>query len=423
MAARPDLVAGARDLSAEEIGDRRPVGARAFAIGGVLVAIVFAVVVSQFAFDDPDGLERVAQDHGLHRPSPGHAVAQPLRRLRHPRYRQRSAEPGGRRSGRGRGDPAGRLRPHHRHPAGPAPLVAPHDVVELIRQGGAQRCRAHTGATCAGSTSRSTRRSIAWTPRPSSWARSPSRWSSPEPPAMPSRSSRSRPPCSSSSWRSRGSERAGCSLAWPSSRRSSCSLWRSRSSRTGRTEVGGVPVSTEVAARGTWWPGRPWAQPRDRHVGDDAVAVDARGHGSPARPRVVVAIVSSMVRYVGSSPHCPHAHRDGVPGTRPWSGRSGPSPRRSACCSSAPTSAGNGCMAMVARLHRDPGGVRQTSGRDGGLGRGTRPGRGVGGRGGRLGCGAVARSDARRSRWRAWRSATPELRGRPRGPVAADGER
>jgi len=75
MAARPDLVAGARDLSAEEIGDRRPVGARAFAIGGVLVAIVFAVVVSQFAFDDPDGLERVAQDHGFIDRAQDHAVA------------------------------------------------------------------------------------------------------------------------------------------------------------------------------------------------------------------------------------------------------------------------------------------------------------------------------------------------------------
>lgn len=75
MAARPDLVAGARDLNAEEIGDRRPVGARAFAIGGVLVAVVFAVVVSQFAFDDPDGLERVAQDHGFIDRAQDHAVA------------------------------------------------------------------------------------------------------------------------------------------------------------------------------------------------------------------------------------------------------------------------------------------------------------------------------------------------------------
>ena len=75
MAARPDLVAGARDLNAEEIGDRRPVGARAFAIGGVLVAVVFAVVVSQFAFDDPDGLERVAQDTGFLDRARDHAVA------------------------------------------------------------------------------------------------------------------------------------------------------------------------------------------------------------------------------------------------------------------------------------------------------------------------------------------------------------
>lgn len=65
LAARPDLVAGARDLRPDELGDRRPVSVRAFAVGGVLVAAFFAVVVSQFAFDDPDGLERVAKDHGF----------------------------------------------------------------------------------------------------------------------------------------------------------------------------------------------------------------------------------------------------------------------------------------------------------------------------------------------------------------------
>ncbi len=74
MATRPDLVAGARDLSAGELGDRRPVSARAFAIGGVLVALVFAVVVSQFAFDGPDGLEKVAEDEGFVEQAQAHAI-------------------------------------------------------------------------------------------------------------------------------------------------------------------------------------------------------------------------------------------------------------------------------------------------------------------------------------------------------------
>lgn len=66
LAARPDVVAGARDLTPEELGDRRPVSARAFAIGAIIVVVLVAAVVSQFAFDDPDGLERVAQDKGIH---------------------------------------------------------------------------------------------------------------------------------------------------------------------------------------------------------------------------------------------------------------------------------------------------------------------------------------------------------------------
>ena len=65
MAARPDLVAGARDLGPDELGDRRAVPPRTFAVGGLLVAVGFAAVVSQFAADDPDGLERVAEDQGF----------------------------------------------------------------------------------------------------------------------------------------------------------------------------------------------------------------------------------------------------------------------------------------------------------------------------------------------------------------------
>ena len=75
MATRPDLVTGARDLSPEELGDRSPVGARTFVIGGVLAAVFFAAVVSQFAFDDPDGLERVAEDAGFLDRAQDHALA------------------------------------------------------------------------------------------------------------------------------------------------------------------------------------------------------------------------------------------------------------------------------------------------------------------------------------------------------------
>jgi len=38
---------------------------RPFLIGGLLVALGFAAVVSQFAVDEPDGLERVAEDEGF----------------------------------------------------------------------------------------------------------------------------------------------------------------------------------------------------------------------------------------------------------------------------------------------------------------------------------------------------------------------
>ena len=62
LATRPDLVRGARDLTPEELGTGRAVEARTFVIGGLLVAVAFATVVSQFAFDDPDGLEKVAAD-------------------------------------------------------------------------------------------------------------------------------------------------------------------------------------------------------------------------------------------------------------------------------------------------------------------------------------------------------------------------
>ncbi|MEZ5297289.1 MAG: energy-coupling factor ABC transporter permease [Ilumatobacteraceae bacterium] len=75
LATRPDLVAGARDLDLDAVADRRPVGARGFVLGGVLVAVFFAAVVSQFAVDDPDGLERVAIDQGFESSADEHAIA------------------------------------------------------------------------------------------------------------------------------------------------------------------------------------------------------------------------------------------------------------------------------------------------------------------------------------------------------------
>ena len=65
LAVRPDLVHGAQDieLRAEPHAPTRSV--RAFTIGGLLVAFVFAMVVAQFADADPDGLEKVAEETGI----------------------------------------------------------------------------------------------------------------------------------------------------------------------------------------------------------------------------------------------------------------------------------------------------------------------------------------------------------------------
>ena len=65
LAARPDLVYGVQDLDRATLAERPAMGMRGFLIGGVLVALLFAVVVSQFAAPDPDGLERVATDTGF----------------------------------------------------------------------------------------------------------------------------------------------------------------------------------------------------------------------------------------------------------------------------------------------------------------------------------------------------------------------
>lgn len=65
LASRPDLVFGAGDLDLQQLSDRRPMKTRTFVIGGFLVALLFAGVVSQFAVDGPDGLESVAEATGF----------------------------------------------------------------------------------------------------------------------------------------------------------------------------------------------------------------------------------------------------------------------------------------------------------------------------------------------------------------------
>lgn len=75
LAARPDLVYGARDLTRDQIEDRPRIGMRGFVIGALLVALVFATVVSQFAAPDPDGLEGVAADQGFIESGQDHALA------------------------------------------------------------------------------------------------------------------------------------------------------------------------------------------------------------------------------------------------------------------------------------------------------------------------------------------------------------
>ncbi|MDQ3538698.1 MAG: energy-coupling factor ABC transporter permease [Actinomycetota bacterium] len=74
LAARPDLVHGVRTLDRAALAERPAVGMRGFLIGGVLVALLFAVVVSQFAAPDPDGLERVATDTGFVDSAQDHAL-------------------------------------------------------------------------------------------------------------------------------------------------------------------------------------------------------------------------------------------------------------------------------------------------------------------------------------------------------------
>lgn len=74
LASRPDLVYGASDLGRADLADTK-VQIRTFVFGGLMVALVFAAVVSQFAVDAPDGLERVAEDTGFAAVASDHLLA------------------------------------------------------------------------------------------------------------------------------------------------------------------------------------------------------------------------------------------------------------------------------------------------------------------------------------------------------------
>jgi cobalt/nickel transport system permease protein len=75
QAARPGRGHGARDLDRTQAAARPRVGMRAFLLAGLLVTLLFAAVISQFAAGDPDGLERVAQDQGFSASAADHALA------------------------------------------------------------------------------------------------------------------------------------------------------------------------------------------------------------------------------------------------------------------------------------------------------------------------------------------------------------
>ncbi|MFZ0013369.1 MAG: energy-coupling factor ABC transporter permease [Acidimicrobiia bacterium] len=75
LSSRPDLVYGARDLDRAQLNDQKLAKTRTFVIGGVLVALVFAAVVSQFSAGSPDGLEAVAGETGFIESGTDHGLA------------------------------------------------------------------------------------------------------------------------------------------------------------------------------------------------------------------------------------------------------------------------------------------------------------------------------------------------------------
>ncbi len=63
LAARPDLVAGAADLTIDTDDNR--ISMRPFVVAGAVVSLAVAAVIAQFASGNPDGLERVADQKGF----------------------------------------------------------------------------------------------------------------------------------------------------------------------------------------------------------------------------------------------------------------------------------------------------------------------------------------------------------------------
>ena len=72
LAVRPDLVRGATGID-RAAGPARLPRAR-FVLAAVIASLVVAVGVAQFAVDDPDGLERVAEDTGFIESAEDHAL-------------------------------------------------------------------------------------------------------------------------------------------------------------------------------------------------------------------------------------------------------------------------------------------------------------------------------------------------------------
>lgn len=72
LVARPDLVRGADGLAVDVERSRRPL--RGLLVAGLVASLLVAVGVSQFAVDDPDGLERVAEDTGFIESAQDHAL-------------------------------------------------------------------------------------------------------------------------------------------------------------------------------------------------------------------------------------------------------------------------------------------------------------------------------------------------------------
>lgn len=65
MSTRPDLVYGAQDVTGDALHTKDRIPLRAFLIGGLLATTIVATVISQFAVDNPDGLESVANQTGI----------------------------------------------------------------------------------------------------------------------------------------------------------------------------------------------------------------------------------------------------------------------------------------------------------------------------------------------------------------------